>query len=184
MQRAGGPRSYAARTPQEDPISSLSIVDGTVVSFNYTLTNDAGEILDSSDGGEPLVYLHGGGNIVPGLEKALTGHLVGDRLRADVIPSEGYGERQGPGPQPFPKAQFPAGQVHPGMRFFARGPQGEQFAVWVVAVDDEHVFVDVNHPLAGQTLHFDVEITSIRLATEEEIGHGHPHGPDGHDHHH
>lgn len=165
---------------------STVIGDGTVVAIHYTLTNDVGEVLDSSSGHAPLTYLHGAGNIVPGLEAALAGLEAGATVRADVPPELGYGLRDGPEPQPFPRSQFPPGQLEAGMRFFARGPDGEAFPVYVARADDQHVWIDFHHPLAGVTLHFDVEIVEVRTATAEEIEHGHPHGPDGHghDHHH
>ena len=164
--------------------TQAAIAGGMVVSFHYTLTNDDGDVLDSSQGSEPLMYLHGAGNIVPGLERALLGRTVGDRFKSVIAPEDGYGERQGPGPQAVPRSRFPKdAELEEGMQIFAQGPNGDAFPLWVVDVSDKEVMVDHNHPLAGVTLHFDVEVTDIRSATADEMSHGHPHGPDGHHHH-
>lgn len=163
---------------------SAIISDGMVVAIHYVLKDEDGDLLDSSEEGEPLSYLHGAGNIVPGLERELAGKNVGDKVRAVVSPTDGYGERTGPEPQEIPRAQFPDDmELAEGMQFFARGPGGAELALWVVGLDDENVLVDHNHPLAGITLHFDVEVVSTRPATAEELEHEHPHGPDGHHHH-
>lgn len=144
--------------------------------MHYTLTTPEGQVIDSSAGGTPLTYLHGANNIVPGLEGKLTGHVVGDRIQAIVPPSEGYGERTGPGPQAVPRDRFPAGEeLHAGMQILAQGPDGQPFPLWIAKVEQDNVYVDHNHPLAGVTLHFDVEVTGIRAATAEELAHGHPH---------
>ncbi len=160
---------------------SATITAKKVVSIQYTLKNEAGEVLDSSSGGDPLAYLHGAGNIVPGLEKALDGKAVGDKVDAVVPPAEGYGERQGPGPQPVPKSAFGGADVQPGMGVMAEDEQGRTIPLWVVKVEGEHVFVDGNHPLAGETLHFAVEVVEVRDATAQELDHGHVHAH-GHDH--
>ena len=161
---------------------STAITDGLVVSIHYSLKDDEGDLIDSSEG-EPLSYLHGAGNIVPGLERQLTGKAVGDKVHAVVAPEDGYGERTGPEPQAVPRDQFPAGaDIEEGMQIMARGPNGKSFPLWVVAVNKDSVTLDHNHPLAGVTLHFDVEVTEIRDATAQERQHGHPHGPHGHDH--
>ena len=153
-----------------------SISDGKVVQIHYTLTNDAGETLDSSAGQEPLAYLHGAQNIVPGLERQLEGHVQGDKLKASVPPEEAYGELQGEGPQSVPRNEFPEEiEIAPGMTFQVEGEQGEPFLIWVVNVAGEEVLVDINHPLAGVQLNFDIEVVDIRPATQEEIDHGHPH---------
>jgi FKBP-type peptidyl-prolyl cis-trans isomerase SlyD len=154
-----------------------------VVAIHYVLKDDDGDVLDSSEEGEPLSYLQGAGNIVPGLERELAGKNVGDKVSAVVEPEDGYGERTGPDPQPIPRDQFPDdADLSEGMQFFAQGPNGEQLALWVVDLDDKTVVVDHNHPLAGMTLHFDVEVVSTRPATAEELEHQHPHDPDGHHH--
>lgn len=164
-------------------MTASAIADGSVVTIHYTLKNADGDVLDSSVGGEPMDYLHGAENIVPGLERELAGHSIGDRVEAVVAPAEGYGERSGPEPQPVPRSSFPDdADLQEGMQVFARGPDEQTFALWVVGLDEESVVLDHNHPLAGVTLHFDVEVTGIRAATEEEVAHGHPHGPNGHHH--
>ena len=154
--------------------------DGKVVLFHYTLTDVEGHELDSSQGDEPMCYLHGAANIVPGLEEALEGKEVGDKLSVEVPPEKAYGERQETDPQPLPRDAFPADMtVEVGMQFFAEGPSGEPTPIWIERVEDDAVYIDVNHPLAGETLRFDVEIVRIRDANAEERDHGHPHGPDG-----
>jgi FKBP-type peptidyl-prolyl cis-trans isomerase SlyD len=158
--------------------------DGKVVVFHYTLTNDAGEVLDTSRDGEPMPYLHGHDNIVIGLERGMTGRKAGESLTVVVAPEDGYGVVAGPGPQAVPRTAFPHGMaVAPGMQFGAESPDGQSMVLWVTEVGDDEVLVDTNHPLAGVTLTFDVEIVAIRDATEHEIAHGHPHGPDGHHSH-
>jgi FKBP-type peptidyl-prolyl cis-trans isomerase SlyD len=165
----------------EDGLSQVEA--GKVVSFHYTLTNDSGEVLDSSTGRDALPYLHGGGNIVPGLEKQMAGKAVGDSFDAVVPPTEGYGERSGPEPQAVERSAFPDdAPLQKGMQFVAQTPDGQHIPLWVDRIEGDTVFVDHNHPLAGVTLHFAVEITEIRDATAEEQAHGHPHGPGGHDH--
>lgn len=160
----------------------MQIADRCVASFHYTLTNDAGAVLDSSRERGPLAYLHGAGNIVPGLEKALTGKKTGDKLTVDVVPEEGYGARIPDLVQEVPRSAFNGVQkIEPGMQFQAESNMGP-ITVTVTAVGDDKVTVDGNHPLAGETLHFDVEITEVREASDEETQHGHVHGPGGHHH--
>jgi FKBP-type peptidyl-prolyl cis-trans isomerase SlyD len=159
-----------------DVKSVESISDGKIVEIHFILTDDNGETLDSSEGQEPLAYLHGAGNIVPGLERQLTGHSMGDKVKAAVPPEEAYGEIMGDGPQEVQRSNFPDDiEVAPGMAFEVAGEDGEPFMLRVVAVDDDKVFVDDNHPLAGMNLNFDIEIVTVRPATQEEIDHGHPH---------
>ncbi len=161
------------------------IADNKVVLIHYTLKDDSGEELDSSQSGDPLVYLHGAGNIVPGLEQALTGQAEGAHLEVVVEAKDGYGEKLGPGPQAVPRADFPADiEISAGMAFMAEGEGGEPLTIWVVDVHDGQVLIDANHPLSGVTLHFDIDVVTVRDATEEELSHGHPHGPDGHSPHH
>lgn len=159
------------------------IADGTVVGIHYTLRNQDGDVLDSSSEGAPLSYLHGASNIVPGLERQLAGRRIGDKLIAVVAPVDGYGERSGPEPQRVPRSMFPAGaELEEGLEIMAQGDDDEPFPLWVVGLTDDHVVLDHNHPLAGVTLHFEVEVVTIRPATREEVSHGHPHGPGGHVH--
>jgi FKBP-type peptidyl-prolyl cis-trans isomerase SlyD len=160
----------------------MQIAPHTVASFHYTLTDDAGQVLDSSEGRGPLVYLHGSGQIVPGLEKAMEGRSTGDRFEVDVVPEEAYGPHHEALVQDQPREAFQGVEdIRPGMQFQGRGPQGE-FSVTVTAVQDDSVRVDGNHPLAGQTLHFAVEVTDVRAASAEEMAHGHVHGAGGHHH--
>lgn len=161
----------------------MQIANNKVVSIHYKLTNDEGSILDSSEGQEPLAYLHGLGNIIPGLENALTGRAVGDKFTVTIPPADGYGERDNKMVQSVPKSAFQGvDQIEPGMQFQAQSPDGMQL-VTVVDVDGDEVILDGNHPMAGITLTFDVEVTEIRDATAEELDHGHVHGPGGHHHH-
>ena len=160
----------------------MQIAQNSVVAFHYTLTNDAGEVLDSSEGREPLTYLHGAGNIIPGLEKELEGRQAGDSLSAVVSPDEGYGEKQEQLVQEVPRDAFQGVEgIEPGMQFQAQ-TQGGPLMVTVTQVEGDTVTVDGNHPLAGQTLNFAVEIASVREASEEEVEHGHVHGEGGQEH--
>jgi len=160
---------------------SLLIGKNAVVGINYTLTNDAGEVMDTSEGREPLVYLHGSNNLIPGLEKELEGKTQGQSFKVTIPPGEAYGESNPELVQTLPLEMFKGVEnVEPGMGFTAQGPQGQQHIV-VTAVNGEEVTVDGNHPMAGKTLHFDVEIMSVREASDEEVEHGHVH--DGSEHH-
>jgi FKBP-type peptidyl-prolyl cis-trans isomerase SlyD len=162
----------------------MQIAQDKVVLFHYTLTNDAGEVLDSSAGGAPLAYLHGQGNIVAGLEKALDGCSAGEKLSVRVEPSEGYGVRDAGLVRRVPRRSFGSiSNIKPGMQFEAQLEHGQRRVVTVTAVKGDMVTVDGNHPLAGQNLNFEVEITEVRDATAEELAHGHVHGPEGHHHH-
>jgi len=163
----------------------MQIDQDKVVLIHYTLTNDKGEVIDSSSGGEPLAYLHGQGNIIPGLEKALEGKQAGDKLDVKVAPADGYGERDDQLVQQVPRRAFSGVQnVQPGMQFHAQTSGGNTRVVTVTRVAGDMVTVDGNHPLAGENLSFAVEVTEVRDATEEELSHGHVHGPGGHHHHH
>jgi FKBP-type peptidyl-prolyl cis-trans isomerase SlyD len=160
----------------------LTVEKNTVVSIDYTLTNNAGEVLDTSKGASPLVYLHGVGGLIPGMERGLEGHKVGDEFKIVVPPADGYGEKRQELIQPVPRKMFGgAPEIKVGMQFQAKTEQGPQ-TVTVVAVDDEHVTVDANHALAGETLNFDVKVVDVRPATPEELQHGHVHGTGGHQH--
>jgi FKBP-type peptidyl-prolyl cis-trans isomerase SlyD len=154
-----------------------------VVHIHYTLTNESGEVLDSSRDDEPLAYIHGMGNIIPGLEEALGGRAVGDRFKVRVAPEDAYGLRDDELLQTVPRTAFEGvDEVVPGMQFRAESPEGMEL-VTVVDVVGDQVTLDGNHPMAGLTLNFDVEITHIRDATAGEIEHGHVHGRGGHHHH-
>lgn len=155
----------------------------SVVTMHYELKDAAGEVLDSSKGQDPLVYLHGAGNIIVGLEEQLLGKAVGDDLDAVVAPEKGYGMPVDALIQTVPKEAFgeEIEKVEVGMRFQAETEQGP-VPVVVTAMDEATVTVDGNHPLAGKELHFHVSITEVRDATAEEIEHKHVHGPGGHQH--
>jgi FKBP-type peptidyl-prolyl cis-trans isomerase SlyD len=155
---------------------SLLIGDKLVVSIHYTLTDDNENVIDSSDGAEPLNYLHGAGNIIPGLEKELVGKVQGDKLTVRVSPEEGYGEINPELIQTVDKSLFQGvDEIQPGMQFQAQGPGGQVQMITVRLVEGDAVTVDANHPLAGQHLNFDVEVVSVREASDEEIAHGHVH---------
>ncbi|AVV34761.1 MAG: peptidylprolyl isomerase [Cobetia sp.] len=160
----------------------MQIAQNAVVSFHYTLTNNEGEVLDSSEGREPLAYIHGAGNIVPGLEKELDGKTSGDELKVAVSPEEGYGEVQEALVQEVPREAFQGVEdIEAGMQFQAQ-TQGGPLMVTVTKVEGDTVTVDGNHPLAGETLNFDVQITNVREASAEELEHGHVHGEGGVEH--
>ncbi|MDA9095700.1 peptidylprolyl isomerase [Porticoccaceae bacterium] len=161
----------------------MTIKENSAVSFHYTLTDDDGQTLDSSAGKDPLAYLHGAGNIIPGLESALAGKSVGDAMVVAVTAAEGYGEVQKELIQEVPRDAFQGvDSIEVGMQFEAQTGQGGTVPVTVTAVTDEIVTVDGNHPLAGKNLNFDVSIEDVRDATEEELEHGHVHGVGGHEH--
>ena len=153
-----------------------------VVSIYYKLTDDAGNLLDMSMNSEPLHYLHGANNLIPGLENELTGKSVGAAFKVSVPPNEGYGTYREELVQVVPRDLFKGvDDIKTGMQFETEGPDGPELII-VTHVSSEDVTVDGNHPLAGKTLHFDVTVESIREATAEERDHGHPH--DAHGHHH
>jgi FKBP-type peptidyl-prolyl cis-trans isomerase SlyD len=155
---------------------SLLIGDDLVVSMHYKLTDNEGNVLDSSEGSEPLTYLHGAGNIIPGLEKALVGKVEGDTQQVTVEPAEAYGEVMPELMQTVDKAAFQGvDSVEVGMSFEAQTSDGSVQHIVVTKVDGNQVTVDANHPLAGVVLNFDVEIVSVREASKEEIAHGHVH---------
>ena len=160
----------------------MQIGERSVASFHYTLTNDAGEVIDSSEGREPLAYLHGSGNIVPGLERQMTGHVAGDRFDVDVAAEDGYGSYIDELVQVVPRSAFDGvPDLAVGMQFQAQTGQGT-IPVVITEIEGDEVTVDGNHPLAGETLHFAVEIVEVREASAEEIQHGHVHGAGGHHH--
>ena len=164
---------------------NLPIADGLVVVLNYTLRAEDGEVIDSSTADDPMAYLHGADNIVPGLEQALTGKTVGFTGKVVVEPEDGYGEREDVPTQAVPRSAFPSNaELFVGMQFMAEGPDNEQAPIWIVGIEGDKVLVDSQHPLAGKVLNFEVEVLAVRKATEDELRHGHPHGPDGHGHHH
>jgi FKBP-type peptidyl-prolyl cis-trans isomerase SlyD len=160
----------------------VQIAADSVVLIHYTLKDDDGKVLDSSAGGEPLAYIQGHGNLVSGLEKALEGKSRGDRIVATVAPAEGYGTRNETLVQRVPKRTLQrTGEIRKGTQFQAQTEEGVRVFTVTTVVGDM-VTLDGNHPLADQTLHFDVEVVDVRAATVEELEHGHVHGAGGHHH--
>jgi len=158
------------------------ITQNAVVSLNYTLTNDAGDILDKSENGQ-FVYLHGANNIIPGLESALNDKSLNDTFDITIEPADAYGLKDESKKQVVGRDMFePDSPIEPGVQFHAQSPEGEMLVITVTEVNGDEVTIDGNHPLAGERLHFSVEVKEIREASEEEISHGHVHGPDGHHH--
>lgn len=167
-----------------NPTKNLSVSDDLVVSLDYTLRLDDGEVIDSSEGENPLEYLHGRGQLVPGLEKELYGMKVGDSKSVIVAPEDGYGEYDEEAFELVPLDSFPEDlDLAPGLELHMRdSASGHIVQAFVAEIRDDAVLLDLNHPLAGEALHFEVKITSLRLATHEELDHGHSHGADGHHH--
>jgi FKBP-type peptidyl-prolyl cis-trans isomerase SlyD len=161
----------------------LKIANGTVVAIDYRLHLGDGDTLDASEPGSPLWYIQGAGNIVPGLERALEGLEPGARTNVTVEAQDGYGAHEPQGVQEVPKEAFGGELPEIGNQYTARGPEGEMVPFVVKEIRDDVVVVDLNHPLAGRTLHFEVGIVEVREATDEEREHGHVHGPGGHHHH-
>ncbi|MFA5494848.1 MAG: peptidylprolyl isomerase [Porticoccaceae bacterium] len=159
----------------------MTVKPNAVVSIHYTVRDEDGVQLDSSDGRDPLIYLHGAHNIIPGLESALEGKQVGDQLQVSIVPEEAYGEHLDHLVESVPRDAFGEQPLEVGMRFEAQTEQGP-ISVVITSIEDDLVTVDGNHPLAGKSLSFDVTVDDIRDASEEEIAHGHPHGPGGHHH--
>ena len=160
----------------------MNITQNAVVSIDYELKDDAGEVLDSSRGEEPMAYLHGAGTLLPGLEAELMGKTGGDSLKLRLTAEHGYGERREEMVQVVKRAQFPSEiTLERGMQFQTEGHEGLQVVTVVEASGDE-VKLDGNHPLAGVNLNFEVTVMEVREATAEELEHGHVHGPGGHQH--
>jgi FKBP-type peptidyl-prolyl cis-trans isomerase SlyD len=159
----------------------MKIANGNVVGIDYSLHLGDGEVVDASAPGDPLTYLHGEGQIVSGLESALEGLDVGDRKQVVVGPAEGYGDHDPRGIQEVPRSAFPPDfDPQAGMELTAEGPSGEPVPFVIREVRPQTILVDLNHPLAGKTLHFDITVREVRAATDEERAHGHAHGADGH----
>ncbi len=160
----------------------MTIKQDSVVTIHYTLKDDGGEVIDSSAGGDPLSYMQGRGNLIPGLERELQGKNAGDKLRVTIAPADGYGEYDQKLVQQLPRRSLKGvANVRAGMQLRAQTEQGPR-TVTVTRITGDMVTVDGNHPLAGKNLNFDVEITAVREATAEELAHGHVHGPGGHHH--
>ncbi|MGM0541917.1 MAG: FKBP-type peptidyl-prolyl cis-trans isomerase [Pseudomonadota bacterium] len=159
----------------------MNIEKNKVALIEYTLTDNQGEQIDASNG-KPLAYIHGHGNLIPGLEKELEGKTVGDKFTAKISAADAYGERSDALVQTVGKEMFQGvEELEVGMRFEAQSEQG-MHSVEVTAVEGDQVTVDGNHPLAGLELTFEVEVTDVREPTAEELEHGHAHGAGGHQH--
>jgi FKBP-type peptidyl-prolyl cis-trans isomerase SlyD len=160
----------------------MQIAQDAVASIHYTLTDDSGNKLDASEG-TPLAYLHGNGNLIPGLERELEGKSAGDKLKVKIAAADAYGEYDKSLVQRVPRRALKGvGDLRVGMQLHTQSAHGVR-AVTVTQIVGDMVTIDANHPLAGQTLNFDVEIAEVRAATEEELAHGHVHGPGGHHDH-
>jgi FKBP-type peptidyl-prolyl cis-trans isomerase SlyD len=160
----------------------MKIEKNKVVAIDYKLTGDDGQVIDSSEGKEPLAYLHGTGSIISGLEDALEGKVTGDALKVSIAPEKGYGVRDETKKVTVARSQLQGvDEIKPGLQLQAQMPNGPQLFT-VTAMDEKSVTLDGNHPLAGTTLNFDVTVKDIREATAEELAHGHVHGPGGHHH--
>ena len=163
----------------------LNVAEGKVVAIYYTLKNTAGEVLDTNKGndGKPLAFLHGAGNILPALEKELVGKAKNDFIEVELAPEDGYGERNPDSIRDVPRSAFPTDrEPEVGAMIQGQGPDGQPIMGTITEVGAEEVKVDLNHPLAGERLFFEVTVCGVREASEEEAQHGHPHGPGGHEH--
>ena len=165
------------------PGANMKVGKDKVVLMHYTLKNDAGDVIDSSDGADPLPFLQGHGNIIPGLETALEGSKVGDKLDVSIEPEEGYGLRMQDAIQEIPSSALQGvDEVKVGMQLQSQDKDGNAFLVTVTKIEDDKITADGNHPLAGQTLHFSISIESVRKAEAEELSHGHVHADGQHNH--
>lgn len=162
----------------------MIIEKNSIATLHYTLKDDAGEILDVADENNPFLYMHGVGGMIPGLEQALEAGKAGDNIVVSIEPAAAYGERNPSLTQDVPRDMFgniPDEDMVVGAQFQAQTDQGVEI-ITVAAIEGDTIKIDGNHPMAGETLHFNVDIIDVREATEEEISHGHPHGPGGHQH--
>ncbi len=161
----------------------LVVADGVVVSLDYTLRLDSDEVVDASGDQGPLVFLQGVGQIIPGLERELAGMVVGDEKSVSVAPADAYGELNPDAFESVPRDLFPADmELAEGVELHLQDQDGGIAAAFVSEVHPDSVLLDFNHPLAGETLNFDVKVAALRPATQEELAHGHAHGPHGHGH--
>jgi FKBP-type peptidyl-prolyl cis-trans isomerase SlyD len=161
----------------------MEIRKDTIVSIDYTLKDDNGEQLDTSQGAEPLAYLHGHQQIIAGLEAALEGKRTGDHFSTTISPADAYGVHEPTMVQKVPMKMFPKDKpIMVGQEYRSQSSDGHGHMVRIVAMDEHDVTVDGNHPLAGKTLHFELTVRDVRAATPEELSHGHAHGPGGHVH--
>jgi FKBP-type peptidyl-prolyl cis-trans isomerase SlyD len=160
----------------------MKIAKHTVVTIDYTLTDKQGAVLDTSKGGEPLAYIQGIGSIIPGLEAALEGKTAGDALQVSLAPEDAYGLRDESLQQVVSRKLFNSPEeLEVGMQFHGRTEAGSRLMT-IVGIDGDQITIDGNHPLAGETLNFDVSVLDVRAASAEELSHGHAHGAGGHGH--
>lgn len=160
----------------------MKIAKNAVAALEYTLKNDGGEVLDTSDGRDPLTYLHGAENLIPGLEAELEGKGAGDELSVRIAPADAYGERDEEMMQTVSRDVMPAdAEIEVGMQLQAES-EGGVHIVTVIGVEGDDIHLDGNHPLAGVALNFQVKVVEVREATSEELEHGHVHGEGGHEH--
>lgn len=157
----------------------MQVADKKAVTIKYTLRDEGGSVLDTTDGRDPLTYLHGAGNLVPGVEEALEGKSPGDEIKVTVPPEKGYGLREEDNVRNVPVRKLPAGNLRPGSTVQLNTNHGPMMAV-IKAVKGDYATLDLNHPLAGKALQFDLTVVEVRDATEEELAHGHVHGPGDH----
>ncbi|MBS1251698.1 MAG: FKBP-type peptidyl-prolyl cis-trans isomerase SlyD [Anaerolineales bacterium] len=165
----------------DSQIAGATVADDMVVSLEYTLRLEDGEIVDTSEGRDPLAYIQGQGNIIPGLEKAVAGMAVGDEKDVVVEPANGYGEADPDAYQEVPRNAFPSEmELTRGMGLSMRDRDtGEALEAYVAGIREDSVLLDFNHPLAGETLHFRVKVADLRSASDEELSHGHVHTEEG-----
>jgi len=157
----------------------MQVAEKKAVTIKYTLRDEEGAVLDSTEGRDPLTYLHGAGNLVPGVEEALAGKSAGDEIKVTVPPEKGYGAREEGNIRNVPVRKLPDGRIQPGATVQLNTNHGPVIAV-VKVVKGDYATIDLNHPLAGKTLKFELQVVEVRDATEEEIAHGHVHAPGAH----
>jgi len=159
----------------------VTIIDDVVVALEFTLTVDA-EVVDTSDGDEPIRFIQGQGQIIPGLEKALYGMAMGERKELAIPPKEGYGEHDPGAYTDIPRAEFPSEiPLEPGVELELKNKTGEVLEASIESVDEDNVRLNFNHPLAGKMLNFSVKVVELRYATPEELDHGHVHDDESHE---
>lgn len=162
---------------------ALKVEENRVVTLAYTLSEVGGEVLDRATESDPVVYLHGHGSLVPALEEALAGREVGEKFELELPPEDAFGPRLEEAERVIPRDAFPPDlELEPGLEL-ALEDDGEAVPFWIKKVEGDRIVIDLNHPFAGRTVRFEAEVLKIREATEDELSHGHAHGPDGHHHH-
>jgi len=157
----------------------MQVAEKKAVTIKYTLRDEEGAVLDTTDGRDPLTYLHGAGNLVPGVEEALEGKSPGDEIKVTVPPEKAYGNREDANVRNVPVRKLPDGKLGPGTQVRLNTNHGSVIAT-VLDIKGDYAVIDMNHPLAGKTLRFEMEVVDVRDATEEELAHGHVHGPGEH----